>query len=626
MKGFRCYPKLAISVIFLLFSLVLPQAQASFNGSDTYTPRFEYYVDSTQTLGIDSVANLPASAFKQAPKAGYVGGYNRSIQWLKFRLPPSSGPSLLRIKPAYTDYVTLYQPDDGDFKVTERGELSEVEVGRFDRAIVFELEPVESESTYYLRIETENTSTVVAQVYTQQGYLRAVMLDSMVAGSFIGLLITLIVVNLSYQRWRNDLGFRYYILFVIASLMVFLSVDGWLLLVSPQWLKPLVSYLPQLTTLLYLLSVAVFYQALFGFALAESRYCLWISRIYQLAILLGGGALIVGAYIEYFPWFMQISVIYLLWISMIALKRVWTGSSEGRALLFAVVLGFLGILGTALSLNGIVSGGIWLLYSYTAGTLASILVFQSVMNRRLRCAEKVHLTTLLEKEHAEVLAERERQEKELKAQFISMLSHELKTPLSVISMGVSQQVITGKTRKYLIQAVSDMSRVIDRCAVLEQVDAEVYTRKEAVELVNLIGTQIEQAGGNSRILWQPPQSELWVSSDTDWLRVIVSNLIDNALKYSPAKTAISVRVECHLGEVCVQVENMVEGEPPDPQYIFDKYYRARSAHKQTGAGLGLYIVKRLVAQLGARIDCRIESLPIQMANRVVMCLCLPDRQ
>lgn len=110
------------------------------------------------------------------------------------------------------------------------------------------------------------------------------------------------------------------------------------------------------------------------------------------------------------------------------------------------------------------------------------------------------------------------------------------------------------------------------------------------------------------------------------MRVIVSNLIDNALKYSPVTTDISVRIERHSGQVCVQVENVVEGEPPDPQHIFDKYYRARSAHKQTGAGLGLYIVKRLVAQLGAQINYRTELLPAQMANRVVMCLCLPDRQ
>lgn len=628
-RGFvRC---VGSSLLLLLF-VCLQSAKAATGSSASFTPQFEYFVDSAGDMRIEAIARLSDERFRKAPEAGYVAGYSRSAHWLRFSLSPSEmvGETLiLRIKPAYTDYITLYQPDrqgGAGFKVTQGGERTADLSGRFDRALVFELRPVQRTSTFYLRVETENTITVVAQIYPRQAYMQAVGIDHLIAGLFVGLLITLIALNSSYQTWRKDQGFRYYIIFVFASLLVFLSVDGWLLLFLPAHLKPLLVYMPQLTTLFYLMSVAVFYHTLFGFHRQTRPVCYWLSKCYQALIVLGALSLASGYYVEYIPWFMNLSVVYLGWVGLIALNRVVRQAAEGRALLLAVVMGFLGILGTALSLSGLVSGGVWLLYSYTIGTLASILIFQGIMSRRLRQNEQKHLATLLEKEHAEILVERERKDKEQKAQFISMLSHELKTPLSVISMGVSQPEASAKMRGHVLQAVSDMGRVIDRCAVLDQMDNQVHTRKEAVELIGLVDSQVEQARATDRARWLSQQKELWVSSDTDWLRVILSNLIDNALKYSPPDSVIELNQHSGPGRVCLKISNLTHEQLPDSRQLFDKYYRAQSARKQTGAGLGLYIVQCLVTQLGGHIDYEVMPVPEQSAYKVVMRLCLPDLQ
>jgi len=634
--------------LLLLFFVVQPafaeQHGSSFLGAEqSFTPQFEYFVDSDRAHTIETISRLPESAFTQAPPAGYVGGYNRAVHWLRFTLPASESPGeplIMRAMPTYADYITLYQPDqtmsETGFAAQKSGELAEDWTKKIDRAFVFELQTSDQPRTLYLRVESSNSNMLVAEIYTPQGYLSAIQTDDLLSGLFIGLLLTLIAMNISHGKWRMDASFRYYVIFIFASLMVFLSNNGWLALWLPaRWLYWII-YLPQLTTLFYMASLAAFYHSLFGFERKQSPVYYWLSRGYLLVIGLGLASLLFDFYVDYMPFLMSITMAYLIWVAVIALTQALRRQGEGQLLFIAAVFGFSGILGTALSLNGLLSGGIWLMYSYTGGILASIIVFQGIMSRRIRLIEQQHGAALREKEHAEQLAERERADKEQKAQFISMLSHELKTPLSVISMGSAQSSLSDKARSHLQQAINDMSRVIDRCAVLEQVDHQVQTRWEALELTHLIDTLIRQSQFPQRVQWQPPQEDVLIQSDTDWLRVILSNLIDNALKYSPEQSLIDIRLTREPGYICLDVGNWTADPLPDGDKIFAKYYRAKSAHKQTGSGLGLYIVNRLVSQLGGSISYRTTSLepgrgpdtalnPEARMNQIVMHLCLPDQ-
>ncbi len=613
-----------ISALVVLFA---PSAYATALAS--YTPQFSVYVDSTRELTIDEVVRLPANAFKLSPKAGYVGGYNRAIHWLKFTLEPfdqdADAMQYMRISPTYLDSVTLYIINaNGEMKEFVSGELQEDWAAKHERAFVFDLPAISQPTTAYIRLETINTHTLVADVYSRPAYFRALLFDYTLSGIFIGLLFTLLVINLSHNKWRSDENFRYYLLFVAASLLVFLTVHGWLALWLSNGWKPLVNYLPQLTTLLYLFILSQFYHALFAFSRKSTPTYFALSRVYQLAIVVGVVALAMDFYIEYMPWFMQITLLYLLLITGFAIKLTFQKRKEGRLLFLAVVFGFSGLLGTALSLNGWVSGGALLMYSYTAGTLASIFVFQAIMSRRIRQTEQDHLTAVLEMAHAQQIAIREKADKEQKAAFLSMLSHELKTPLSVIRMGIDQKTLSDRARAHLYQAISDMSMVIDRCAVLEKVDDQIPMRKELVDLAELIHQVVIQSGGAQRIDLDLPTSALMLHTDEDWLRVILSNLIDNALKYSPKDTQVHLQLALTPGWCCILFSNQTRCDLPDASLLFKKYYRAKSAHKQTGSGLGLYIVKRLVDQLNAQIEYQAITGEGAQLSTVSIRLCLPQ--
>jgi len=622
-------PGLRVLVLALLVGWTGNVAMAGPLSSDT--PRFHVHEDVTGTQTIAEIAQRPDSDFHAAPRAGFVGGYTRSVHWLKFTLKPLANqqpPLFLRVIPSYQDFLTLYLPTPaGDYRSIPSGDHIEDWQDKTDRAFVFKLPSLSEPVTAYLRLESNHTHTVVAQVYNDPAYHQALLVDFTLSGIFMGLLIILIVINLSHRKWRTDVDFRYYLLLIIASLSVFVTNSGWL----PLWLdndwKPWVDFLPQLTTLVYLLVLAKFYHVLFDFDYHTPIYS-GISRIFQTLIGVGFVALLFDFYVEYMPWLMNIIMVYLLLISGFALKLTLQKRAEDGLLFIAVIFGFSGILGTVLSLGGVVSGGAWLMYSYTAGTLGSILVFQGIIGRRLRQIEQDHVTAMLEKDHAQQLTERERNEKERKAQFLSMLSHELKTPLAVIRMGVDQNPLSDRARQHVSQAISDMSQVIDRCSVLEKVDDQIPMQSEPVSLQDVLYNVISLNHESQRVDVFTQYENTVIETDEDWLKVILSNLLDNALKYSPKSTRVQVSVFPDNQAWCFRFDNLTTNDLPDPSLVFTKYYRAKSAFQQTGSGLGLYIVKRLSDQLHAQIDFEITE-PSQSnyahSNQISFRLCLPDK-
>ncbi len=613
-------------LLWLLFLPSLTVYAASMESYDSYTVQFEAYVDNSTEKTIEDIVQLPDEAFKKSPPAGYVGGYDRAIHWLKFTLYPiaeDNGILRMRIAPTYLDYLTLYIPDQqGHFLSQETGQLSTSGGAKDDRTFTFEIKNIHTPTTAYLRLETYDTHTVVAQIYTETAYHKAILIDYVLSGIYIGLLLALLFVDSIFIKWRNDLSFRAYYLFLIVSLLVFLDIQGWLTLLAPASWNVWMDYLPHIVTLVYALSLAFYYHVLFDFQQKNVSAYFWISVSYGTFVGVGFLTLVIDLYIEYMHWFVPISVCYLLSITAFAAVRALQKQKESRLLLLAVMFGLSTLVGSMLSIGGIVSGGTLLIYSYTIGSLCSILVFQSIMSRRIRHIEKNHFIVVLEKEQANRLAEKEKAEKEQKAQFLSMLSHELKTPLSVLSMGMAQQNVSENFRDHMIQAVSDMNMVIDRCAMLEKIDDNIATHIQTVNLNLLLESMIQHSMSPERIDLSYPQINAEIQTDEDWLKIILSNLIDNALKYSPSRSSVNVTLEKRKQAWCITVENTTTEILPGKAQIFDKYYRSKSAHKKTGSGLGLYIVKRLAAQLQARI----EYIPIEYYNsdnkKVIFRLCL----
>ncbi|MEI7430602.1 MAG: ATP-binding protein [Betaproteobacteria bacterium] len=195
--------------------------------------------------------------------------------------------------------------------------------------------------------------------------------------------------------------------------------------------------------------------------------------------------------------------------------------------------------------------------------------------------------------------------------FISMLSHELKTPLSVIrmSLGTAVEVINELSRSRLIRAVADINAIIERCL---QTDRLEHHRIDRVATVchpdELLRRLVEACSEPERVSLQIAELPEIVT-DPQLLGTIVVNLIDNAIKYGAPDTPISVSagLQSRAGQegLLISFSNLagVAGMP-DSQQVFRRYYRAPGAHAKTGSGLGLHIAEGFARVLGGELSYR----------------------
>ena len=95
----------------------------------------------------------------------------------------------------------------------------------------------------------------------------------------------------------------------------------------------------------------------------------------------------------------------------------------------------------------------------------------------------------------------------------------------------------------------------------------------------------------------------------NYIRSILLNIIGNAYKYSPSTTNIYLRIfidsDNKNNKVVFEVENSLgKIEPPDPAQLFERYYRAESAKRFAGTGLGLWLSQTLAVQIGSKIEMK----------------------
>jgi len=214
---------------------------------------------------------------------------------------------------------------------------------------------------------------------------------------------------------------------------------------------------------------------------------------------------------------------------------------------------------------------------------------------------------------------------QMKSDMISLMSHELRTPLTSINgfaeLLILDEKLPGETREFL-QIISNesqrMSRMIDTFLAvtrLERSDKQEVT-KVALRLDQVARETIAnlQPMAKKKRIWLEEQSAPQippVAADRSLITQAVTNLLDNAIKYSPERTTITITTTLEAESVRVTVEDRGYGIPPDSiDRIWEKFYRvARDGQEkhEESTGLGLSVVKEAVEQHGGAVS--VESEP-----------------
>jgi PAS domain S-box-containing protein len=236
----------------------------------------------------------------------------------------------------------------------------------------------------------------------------------------------------------------------------------------------------------------------------------------------------------------------------------------------------------------------------------AMLALNQTLEQRVseRTAE---LESTKEELHRALLAERELGE--LKSRFVSMVSHEFRTPLGVTMSAVEvirhyDEKLTPEKRRELCDdiysATRNMAGLMEQVLLLGRVEAGKLVFKAApIDLKQLIGKfvdeQVTVTHGKCPIHLEFEGEMEGVLGDETLLHQIFSNLISNAVKYSPPGESVSVRIKREGANARCEIVDKGIGIPQqDREHLFEAFNRASNVGDIPGTGLGLVIVKRCV--------------------------------
>lgn len=226
---------------------------------------------------------------------------------------------------------------------------------------------------------------------------------------------------------------------------------------------------------------------------------------------------------------------------------------------------------------------------------------------------------------------------QVRTDFVANVSHELKTPVGAIS--VLAETIEGETNDELVLRLTGrmvletqrMSRTIDDLLELSRIELGGDLLASTVDMNDIVNEAIERISPIALrkgvpIEFSPGSAPNLVSGDFFQLVSAVSNLVENAVKYSEAGDIVNIRILSVGGSVTVEVEDHGIGIPADSiDRIFERFYRVDRARSRGtgGTGLGLSIVRHVATNHGGEVNVRsregegstfILSVPRQSAS------------
>ncbi|AEG32238.1 integral membrane sensor signal transduction histidine kinase [Thiomicrospira cyclica ALM1] len=608
-----------MALVWFSASLLINAASASQPQPQTIT--FSVFEDKTTELTLADVFQASEHGeFIPHPSTSFLGGYTRSAFWFQLDLRPFKQQAIyenglwLEIQPPYLDFLDLhYQDDHGQWQHHQAGNKRPyADQLHPHRSALFVIENLPDYA--YLRLQTHSTTILIMNGWSEQAFFSNARNSYVLFALVFGILLTLLVFNLFQGDWIKNRLYQFFVIYLAIFILTMVSVNGFLGLYLLQNWPTLDAMLVPLSFMMLLVAVSVVYIEFLELSLRRTPILFGMTLLAIAAGAIGIIGVFFHFYVDVIPFIgLYVILMYSTWlIKAFYLTFTSVLKFEQILIFLATLSGLLGSITMILVLLGWLSVEVFGLYLFQMTSFVAVLLLQFVMVLKIRHA--ITQRQSMEKQHqisSERLAITEKVKLE-KERFLAMLSHELKTPLSVIQIALEQNLSLPNSKPHALMALKDIDQVIERCTHVQRFE-ERKTLVNPVEFepYELLKRVVGYYATIGDIRFTAPatlKSLIWVS-DSNIFQVICNNLIDNAVKYSQDNTEISVYLgQTDSGELLLEVKNCVgEYGPPDIDRVFEKYYRSPAAKKVTGSGLGLYLVHGSVDLLGGHIQVKTDD-------------------
>lgn len=240
----------------------------------------------------------------------------------------------------------------------------------------------------------------------------------------------------------------------------------------------------------------------------------------------------------------------------------------------------------------------------------------------LRTNQLQETLTALENSKEELLKalSKEKELGDLKSRFVSMASHEFRTPLSTILSSASllskyfkeeEQEKRDKHINRIKSAVNNLTDILNDFLSIGKIeDGKVvanFTRFNIKEFITTVCTELAGIAKKGQQIIYTHQGEQLVQLDASLFRNVMINLLSNAIKFSPPNSVIEVYSELNKTNILLQVkDNGIGISAEDQQHLFERFFRGTNVTNIQGTGLGLHIVEKYVDLMNGSMDIESE--------------------
>lgn len=593
----------------LLISLLLAFFGATYCGgvqaADLITAR-AVLEDASGTLKIDEVARAELTPIGPMLTKGYTG----AVYWLRITVVPPAqpGPVVLRTRPTFLDDVRLYEPDPaspGAWITRVTGDRHSYN-SRDSVAITtgFVVHPQKA-STYYLRLQTTSSSMLNVQALSlREAQFKDLQLD-IFAVFYLAFMTAMLFWAISDYAVHRQTVTLFFVLQQLVYEIYTLAYMGYLAPFVPADAPLLADKLTSLLTVAIVVMAIVFHRSVLQLY-KPSRWLLHFLDGLVAVSLLNLAAVVLG----YARLPLSINATLALLLAPLLLTTAINARQEGSPSLQVVrgiyAIFMLSLVATLLPLLGLVQATEWNLFALLIhGLIGSVLMFAILYLRSLQM-QKLGQATQTNLQLAQQQLRLERAQKDEQGRFILMLTHELKTPIAVVRMALDALRVQGPLKTRADQALHDMNQIVERCQQVEQLEQHGFSLStEPCQLDEMLLTLQDSSEAPERIRLHIEPMPPFLT-DPPLLRIVMDNLLNNAVKYAAPATPITVHAVPARQKGRAGVRVSVCNQPgvagvPDAARVFDKYYRSAGAHQKTGSGLGLYLVRSIATLLGGEV-------------------------
>ncbi len=542
-------------------------------------------------------------------------GYVSSTTWIRLTFAPSETPVGLNISPSWLDQLTVYDParNNQPLHAGDKNPLG-FDAATNELGYTFRLPVSDVRRDIFIRLASSSTHRVIIKAMPiedlslYKGYEMAwVSLHAAVSMAMLLLLLGIWAVQRDTVLGAflvRHINYTFYGMAYLGLPHVLLGHNLAVLSVLNTAFS---------VSILFMMTLGLWFDIALLSSYNPNRYLLRIMKGFM-----WGGMAMLGVYVAGYPHLaLQFAVLSILLaapfmfatavsvrpdtvVEWLMPKRILVGYYT--FILTSLFIGLSSVLGWMQAYG-------WSQYLLIIHGLVSGLIMSTILIVRGQRTLEFTRQMGWKLQISQLNMEMERRRRDEQSHLLNMLMHELKTPLSVVSLALVTRNRREENLERASRAVQEMKAIIDQSVQADQLGhLTLACHNDMVSLSEVIGSLVRDSPMLSdRLMLNLSENLDSLHTDRQLLRTIINNIIDNAVNYSEIGSDVRLDVKRIERDGVPGVSICVLNRPgqagwPDVSKLFTKYYRANGALRESGSGLGLYLSRELAQALGGTLD------------------------